>query len=165
MDDFHRSPQANLFANAIDLAGNGVQHRLQLPESGFGTGGHHRHLALGSLGGTTRNRGVQHAQTQGQQLLFDLFGIGRGNGGRHHHRRIWLQLRGQAVVTKQDLFHLRGVDHQQQQGIEFGCKVVCTGSRLFCSGLLQGGQRLRVKIDTVSSQSGINARLRRSHAH
>ncbi|MNE18348.1 hypothetical protein D3C80_1113800 [compost metagenome] len=53
VDDFHRGTQANLFTNAIDLAGNGVQHRLQLLECRFCAGCHHRHLAFSRLGCAT----------------------------------------------------------------------------------------------------------------
>ena len=165
VDDLHRGAEAGALADLIDLAGDRIEHRAQPVEGGAGAGGHHRHLAGGGLGGAAGDRGIQHQQAARLQLARDLLRIGHRDGGGDHDPRARAQPAGQPVLAEQHGAALRGIDQQQQHGVEPVGELRRAGGDAGGAGLAQRLARRRVQVGAIGLKPRGDAGAGRPHAH
>ena len=113
VDDFDLAAGPGTVAKPVDLGRHGVQQRAHGGVRCRHTCGHHRHLATGGFGGTTRDRRVKVENAQRCQPRLQCDRPIRINGGTHDKDTARRHGRCTAALAKQHSLGLGSVHHHR----------------------------------------------------
>ena len=165
VDDLDRAALTWALADGEDVRGDRLEHGLQAVEGGLGACCHHCHRTGLGLDGAAGDGGIEYQQPLSGQLACDGFGLLAGDGGADHDGGTRPEATSQPLLSQQNTADLRGIDHQQQYGIEPVCDGV--GIRPDTGGTGDGESLAgrRVEIDAMGVEPGPQAGKGGAHAH
>ena len=122
VDDLDLAARAGLVAQAVDIAGHGIEQGTD-SRVGLGRGsGHHGHLATSSLGGAARNGRIDIKNAELGQACLQGDGPVRVDRGTHHKHTAGRHGGGAALVAKQHRLGLGSVDHHRHNHLAVCCE-------------------------------------------